>query len=325
MNQGKAYPTLTERLQQLYTGYISPTPARRDLYNGKEIQTTAGTDYIDYGFRQYDPITARWMAVDPKAEKLYDKGTYIYCSNSPLLIIDLSGLSEWKWEGGDLVAQDGDNFTTLSEFLNISEDDAIDILTRAEIGKIKEGTRIRHSYLYVEQFSAGVVIDHTFNAVRHYYKGNGTDVGLGDATMEVIINSIEFRIIEEEAKEAKVGTSVETSIDMEYYLRTFHIGDTHLSYKVSKSYNAKQITYTFFNNDGFWDVNFAAEFICQKTGNALANITKNLIPGFLGRPGHDFIKKKVESDGTGPKYELWGTPYHYRPKTRTYFYPYEDH
>ena len=70
---------------------------------------------------------------------------------------------------------------------------------------------------------------------------------------------------------------------------------------------------------------FAYSYALKLFSNALANITKNLIPGFLGRLGHDFIKKKVESDGTGPKYELWGTPYHYRPKTRTYFYPYEDH
>ena len=91
MNQGKAYPTLTERLPQLYSGYISPTPTRRDLYNGKEIQTAAGTDYLDYGFRQYDPVTARWMAVDPKAEKYLPLTPYSYCSGNPISLIDGKG------------------------------------------------------------------------------------------------------------------------------------------------------------------------------------------------------------------------------------------
>lgn len=97
MNQGKAYPTLTERLPQLYTGYISPIPARRDLYNGKEIQSTAGTDYLDYGFRQYDPVTARWMAVDPKGEKYNAISTYLFTINNPIRIIDRFGLEGVKY------------------------------------------------------------------------------------------------------------------------------------------------------------------------------------------------------------------------------------
>ena len=91
MNQGKAYPTITERLPQLYSGYISTTPARRDLYNGKEIQTTAGTDYLDYGFRQYDPTIARWMAVDPLNENNINVSPYNYCANSPLVLYDENG------------------------------------------------------------------------------------------------------------------------------------------------------------------------------------------------------------------------------------------
>ena len=91
MNQGKAYPTLTERLPQLYSGYISPTPARRDLYNGKEIQTTAGTDYIDYGFRQYDQTVARWFNIDPKAEKYLTLTPYSYCAGNSIILLDRNG------------------------------------------------------------------------------------------------------------------------------------------------------------------------------------------------------------------------------------------
>ena len=54
-NQNLAFPTITTSLATLYPNYITSLPARRDLYNRKEIQTAAGTDYLDYGFRQYDP------------------------------------------------------------------------------------------------------------------------------------------------------------------------------------------------------------------------------------------------------------------------------
>ena len=68
-NQNLAFPTITTSLATLYPNYITSLPARRDLYNGKEIQTAAGTDYLDYGFRQYDPTAARWFNIDPMAEK----------------------------------------------------------------------------------------------------------------------------------------------------------------------------------------------------------------------------------------------------------------
>ena len=91
MNQGKAYPTLTERLPQLYSGYISPTPARRDLYNGKELQTASGTDYLDYGFRQYDQTISRWFNIDPKAEKYLPMTPYNYCAGNPVIYRDFVG------------------------------------------------------------------------------------------------------------------------------------------------------------------------------------------------------------------------------------------
>jgi len=92
MNQGKAYPTLTQRLPQLYSGYVSSTPARRDLYNGKELQTAAGTDYLDYGFRQYDQTIARWFNIDPKAEKYLQLTPYNYCAGNPIRNTDIGGL-----------------------------------------------------------------------------------------------------------------------------------------------------------------------------------------------------------------------------------------
>ena len=90
-DQGNAFPDMTTTLPSLYPRYIIPSLARRDLYNGKEIQTVAGKDYLDYGFRQYDPVTARWMAVDPKADSYLLVTPYIFCLGSPIVLFDLAG------------------------------------------------------------------------------------------------------------------------------------------------------------------------------------------------------------------------------------------
>ena len=91
-DQGNDFPNMSSTLTALYPRYINPSATRRDLYNGKEIQTIAGTDYLDYGFRQYDPVTARWMAVDPKAEKYLALTPYSYCAENPINFIDNIGL-----------------------------------------------------------------------------------------------------------------------------------------------------------------------------------------------------------------------------------------
>ena len=93
-DQGNDFPNMSSTLTALYPRYINPSATRRDLYNGKEIQTIAGTDYLDYGFRQYDPVTARWMAVDPKAEK-YLLTPYSYCAENPVSLLDPQGDSLW--------------------------------------------------------------------------------------------------------------------------------------------------------------------------------------------------------------------------------------
>lgn len=119
MAMGKAYPSISSSLTILYPNILSSTQARRDLYNGKELQTVAGTDYIDYGFRQYDPVTARWMAVDPKAEKYLFVSPYVYCLDIPIVYADLRGTTLWirtkevtlQYENGLLYNNDGTLYT----------------------------------------------------------------------------------------------------------------------------------------------------------------------------------------------------------------------
>ena len=66
----------------------------RYRYNGKEEQSFAGLPYIDYGARMYDPYAARWNAPDPLAAKYPSTGSYVFCANNPVNIIDQDGM-DW--------------------------------------------------------------------------------------------------------------------------------------------------------------------------------------------------------------------------------------
>ena len=67
--------------------------ANRWRYSGKEEQKAinAALPLIDYGARMYDPAIARWMSVDPMAEKYYPMGGYNYCAGNPVKYIDSDG------------------------------------------------------------------------------------------------------------------------------------------------------------------------------------------------------------------------------------------
>ena len=64
----------------------------RDAYTGKEDQSQDfGTNYTDFGARQYSPALRRWMAPDPLSEKYYGISPYAFCADNPVNIIDADG------------------------------------------------------------------------------------------------------------------------------------------------------------------------------------------------------------------------------------------
>ena len=85
-------------------GTNTPQSALRYRFGGKEIagqkvNTTtgapaaaAGSPYLDFGARVYDPRTAAWLSQDPLSEKYYSISPYAYCAGNPVNLVDPDGL-----------------------------------------------------------------------------------------------------------------------------------------------------------------------------------------------------------------------------------------
>ena len=73
-------------------------------YNGKELDRLLALDWYDYGARWYDPVLARWHAIDPLANESPDVSQYAYCGGDPVNRVDPDGkVWETIWDAANLV------------------------------------------------------------------------------------------------------------------------------------------------------------------------------------------------------------------------------
>ena len=83
------------------------------------IKYPTGTGLYYYGARYYDPRTSIWLSTDPLQEKNPNISTYAYCNLNPVNYVDPTGMLAWEPDGdGKLIAQEGDNFSTLKTYLS---------------------------------------------------------------------------------------------------------------------------------------------------------------------------------------------------------------
>ncbi len=76
-------------------------------FNGMEqdVEVKGAANSLNFGARIYDPRLARWLSVDPKAEKYSDESCYSFAGNSPILFLDSDGKIKTTYVR--VVAKDG--------------------------------------------------------------------------------------------------------------------------------------------------------------------------------------------------------------------------
>ena len=74
--------------------------SNRYRFNGKEDQEGEfGVPTLDYGARHYSASSARWLSMDPLAEKYYSISPYAFCNNNPVIYVDPDGKAvETLWD-----------------------------------------------------------------------------------------------------------------------------------------------------------------------------------------------------------------------------------
>jgi len=97
--------TMEGEWQDIVTG-----PENNYLYNGKELNTDFGLDWLDYGGRWYDPNIGRFTTTDLLAELDHNMPLtpYHYVANNPISNIDPDGFDWYKNnESGEVHWQKG--------------------------------------------------------------------------------------------------------------------------------------------------------------------------------------------------------------------------
>lgn len=75
-----------------FGGYFSGSSSfQRFKFGDKELDTMHGMTLYDFHARQHNPLTGRFMTMDPLAEKFYNTSPYAYCLNNPVKYVDPDG------------------------------------------------------------------------------------------------------------------------------------------------------------------------------------------------------------------------------------------
>jgi RHS repeat-associated protein len=69
-------------------------------YNDKELWEEGDLNWLDYGFRNYDPQIGRFLQIDPLSSKYSMLSPFLYAFNDPIANVDEDGL-----EGGTAIVQ----------------------------------------------------------------------------------------------------------------------------------------------------------------------------------------------------------------------------
>ena len=186
---------------------------QRYKYNGKELDRLLSLDWYDYGARWYDPVLARWHAVDPLADKYPDVSPYVYCLGNPVNAIDPDGKRVWvfatklpseKW--GDIIS-----FATHTFVVVQTSSGSIKRFEYGPQGDPLFGISILRQFYY----------DKSGNAVNNYMKG------IQDNNIKNVIEvNVPTGMTMDEFDKSVINSAAEFSDNMEMKYRIIPIGET---------------------------------------------------------------------------------------------------
>ena len=147
--------------------------ANRWRYSGKEEQKAINSSLplIDYGARMYDPTIARWMSVDPMAEKYYPMSPYGYCVGNPIRLIDYFGkaITDYYNLKGKLIRSVNDGksekyfvIETISKGKMLLEVPSNSVLNKMDQSyDLTENTGLEHGFRIGEKGGSSIIVSGT--------------------------------------------------------------------------------------------------------------------------------------------------------------------
>jgi RHS repeat-associated protein len=79
------------------------------FYNGKEAEDDFGLGWLDFGWRDYDPVIGRWWSPDKNSETYISWSPYHYGADNPIKMVELNGMDYYYTEDGKYLGQDNKN------------------------------------------------------------------------------------------------------------------------------------------------------------------------------------------------------------------------
>jgi RHS repeat-associated protein len=139
------------------------------LYNSKELQDELDLNWLDFGFRYYDPAIARFTGIDPLADTYNWLTPYNYAENSPVANIDLWGLQKYYAADGSVMGQVGDNTDVRVVNSTMTNDQALETIQQGGVGSTQ--SMVDNSVPFADYFQT--VGDVTNDAALETYSANG--------------------------------------------------------------------------------------------------------------------------------------------------------
>ena len=234
-----------------------------------EIYGAPGTSYA-FEYRMHDARVGRFLSIDPLAGQYPHNSPYAFSENRVIDAFELEGLEKVQFM---------EDAQAKWDYLVLKVSNAWDILV--DVVTIEPPP-----YTPPKDAQGNIVVDHTSDAVEHYYRGNGRNVELGPKTQEEIKTSEDMGYFRDRIVSGKTPSPASGNgpINMTTESgRSYHVGRSRMSYNTTCT--TGDCTTTFrIEDDGFWDI-------------------------FWGE------------DQTGPNGEIGGTPYRYNAFEWSETYP----